>query len=149
MTTEVYEMQSHSSPWTDVSVGLGSFANKSNVRIKFRWLSGNRSNHFYIDDITLAGSPLGMEDLERQIDLSIAPNPTSNTTSVTMSLPDAAKINLEIVDVLGRDARSVLTRDMTNGTHKFDINMSDYAIGVYYLRISVDNDMVVKKIVKQ
>ncbi|MFT4544591.1 MAG: hypothetical protein ACI9UR_000694 [Bacteroidia bacterium] len=139
---------SASSPWTDVSVSLGSFADESNVRIKFRWLSGNRSNHFYIDDITLAGSPLGMEDLERQIDLSIAPNPTTNSTAVTMSLPDAAKINLEIVDVLGRDARNILTRDMTNGTHKFDIDLSDYAAGVYYLRISVDNDMVIKKIVK-
>ena len=136
------------SPWTDVSVGLGSFANQSNVRIKFRWLSGNRSNNFYIDDVTLAASPLGMEDLERQIDLSIAPNPTSDMTAVSMSLPDASNITMEIVDVLGRDARTVLSRNMTNGTHKFDINMANYAAGIYYLRIAVDNDMIVKKIVK-
>ncbi len=139
---------SESSPWTDVSVSLGSFANESNVRIKFRWLSGDRSNNFYIDDITLSGSPIGMEDLERQIDLSIAPNPTTDLTSVTMSLPEASKIQMQIVDVLGKDARNILTRDMTNGTHKFDIDLSGYAIGVYYLRISVDNDMIVKKIVK-
>ena len=139
---------SANSPWTDISVGLGSFANESNVRIMFRWISGDRSNNFYIDDISLAGSPLGMEDLERQIDLSIAPNPTSNVTSVTMTLLDAAKIQLQVIDVLGKDAQVILTRDMTNGTHKFDIDLSAYAAGVYYLRIAVDNDMIVKKIVK-
>jgi hypothetical protein len=139
---------SANSPWEDVSIGLGSFATKSNVRFKFRWISGNRSNNFYIDDITIASSPLGMEDLERQIDLSIAPNPTSDMTSVTMNLPDAARISLEVIDVLGRNSTTIVSRDMTNGTHKFDINMARYAIGVYYLRISVDSDTVVKKIVK-
>jgi PKD repeat protein len=136
------------SPWTGVSVGLGSLANKPNVRIKFRWVSGDRSNNFYIDDLTISGSPLGMQDLERQIDLSIAPNPTTDMTSVIMSLPEAAKVQMEIVDVLGKDVRKIISRDMTNGAHKFDIDMSDYTIGVYYLRIFVDNDLVVKKIVK-
>ena len=136
------------SAWTEISVGLGSFANKPNVRIKLRWVSGDRSNNFYIDDLTISGSPIGMEDLERQIDLSIAPNPTSDMTSVVMSLPEAAKVQMEIVDVLGKDVRKIISRDMTNGAHKFDIDMSDYTIGVYYLRIFVDNDMVVKKIVK-
>jgi PKD repeat protein len=136
------------STWTDVSVGLGSFDDEPNVRVKFRWISAGRSNNFYIDDVTLAASPLGMEDLERQLDLSIAPNPTSDMTTLTMNLQDAANVQMEVVDVLGRDARMILSKEMSNGTHKFDIDMSSYADGVYYLRILVDSDMVVKKIVK-
>lgn len=136
------------SPWESVTISLGSFANKPNVRVKFKWTSGDRGNNFYIDDLTISGSPIGMQDLEHQIGLSVAPNPTTDMTSVTMTLPEAATISMEIVDVLGRDARNVITREMTNGTHKFDINLGDYAIGVYYLRIMVDNDMVIKKIVK-
>lgn len=136
------------STWTDVSVGLGSFASKPNVRIKFRWVSGTRSNNFYIDDVTIASSPLGMEDLERQLDLSVAPNPTTANTTVTMSLPEASKVRMEVMDVLGKNVTSLLARDMSNGTHKFDIDMSSFNIGVYYLRIFVDNDMVVKKVVR-
>ena len=136
------------STWTDISVGLGSFDDEPNVRVKFRWVSGGRSNNFYIDDVTLAASPLGMEDLERQLDLSIAPNPTTDLTTLTMNLQDAANIQMEVVDVLGRDARVILSREMSNGTHKLDIDMSSYADGVYYLRILVDSDLVVKKIVK-
>lgn len=137
------------STWTDVSVSLGSFANKPNVRIKFRWVSGRRSNNFYIDDLTISGAPLGMEDLERQIDLNIAPNPTNDVTSVTMSLPEASNIKMELVDVLGKNVTSILNREMSNGTHKFDIDLASRTAGVYYLRIFVDTDMVVKKVVKQ
>lgn len=136
------------SVWTKASVSLGSFANKPNVRIKFRWVSGARSNNFYIDDVTISGSPLGMEDLEHQIGLNVAPNPTADMTTVTMTLPEASKISMEVVDVLGRDSRNIFSSEMTNGTHRFDVNLSDYAIGVYYLRIMVDNDMIIKKIVK-
>jgi hypothetical protein len=136
------------SVWTDVSVGLGSFAGKSNVRIKFRWVSGRRSNNFYIDDFTISGSPLGMDDLERQIDLSLAPNPTSDLTTVTMSLPESSRIRMELVDILGKNVTPMLDREMGNGSHKFDVNLSGQATGVYYLRIFVDNDMLVKKVVK-
>lgn len=134
--------------WTDVSVGLGSFASKPNVRIKFRWVSGTRSNNFYIDDLTLSGAALGMDDLERQIDLNVAPNPTSDLTTVTMSLPEASKVSMELVDILGKDVTPMFDREMSNGTHRFDVDLSTRATGVYYLRIFVDNDMLVKKVVK-
>lgn len=134
--------------WTDVSVGLGSFASKPNVRIKFRWVSGRRSNNFYIDDLTISGAGIGMEDLERQIDLNVAPNPTSNLTTVTMSLPEASKVRMELVDILGKNVTPMFDREMSNGTHKFDVDLSTRATGIYYLRIFVDNDMVVKKVVK-
>lgn len=136
------------STWTDIEVSLGSFGNKPNVRVKFRWVSGDRSNNFYIDDLTISGSPIGMQDLERQIDLNIAPNPTSDMTAVTMSLPEAAKVRMEIMDILGQEVSPVLARDMSNGMHRFDIDMSSFTSGVYYLRIFVDNDMIVKKVVK-
>lgn len=136
------------STWTDVSVSLGSFDDEPNLRIKFRWVAQGQSNNFYIDDITIAAGPLGMDDLERQLDLSVAPNPTTNATTVTMNLMDDALVQMEIVDVLGREARTILSKNMSNGTHKTDVDMSSYAAGVYYLRISVDNNMVVKKIVK-
>ena len=136
------------STWSNVSVGLGSFGNKPNVRIKFRWISGGRGNNFFIDDVTLSSSPLGMEDLERQLDLNVAPNPTSNATTVTMNLPYSAKIRMEVMDVLGRDSKTILSKEMSKGTHNFDVNLSNHADGVYYLRILVDSNMVVKKIVK-
>lgn len=137
------------STWTDVSISLGTaFQNKPNVRIKFRWVSGRRSNNFYIDDLTISGAGLAMDDLERQIDLNVAPNPTTDITSVTMSLPDAAKVRMELVDILGKNVSPMFDKEMSIGTHRFDVDLSSRSTGIYYLRIFVDNDMVVKKVVK-
>ena len=147
LVTNAYVPNTNST-WTDVTVSLGSFANKPNVRVKFRWISGGRSNNFYIDDITLSNSPLGMEDLENLIDLNVAPNPTAGLTTVSMNLPDDANVTMEIIDVLGKNVNSLFSRNMSNGAHRFDIDMTNYSVGVYYLRILVDNDMVMKKVVK-
>lgn len=139
---------SANSTWTDVSVGLGTFANKPNVRVKFRWISGGRSNNFYIDDLTISNSPLSMDDVERMTNLTIAPNPTNNFTTVTMNLLDDAKVAMEIVDIMGRDVKHIFTQNMSHGSHRFDVDLSSYQSGVYFLRIYVDNDMMMKKIVK-
>jgi len=140
---------SANSTWTDFSVALGSFANKPNVRVKFRWIAGEkRSNNFYIDDITISNSPLGMEEIENLIDLNVAPNPTVGLTTVSMNLPDDANVKMEIIDVLGKNVNPLFSRNMSNGAHRFDVDMSNYSVGVYYLRILVDNDMIMKKIVK-
>jgi PKD repeat protein len=136
------------SPWMDFDVSLGSFSNNNNVRIKFRWISGGRSNNFYIDDITLSASPLGMEDLEQMIGLSIAPNPTSDMTSISLDLVDGSDVTMEVVDVLGRSVRSILSRELSSGNHRVDLDMSKFNVGIYYLRITVGNNLIVKKIVR-
>ena len=136
------------STWNDVTVDLGPDDDEANVRILLRWISGGRSNNFYIDDFTVSLSPIGMEDLENHIGLSIAPNPTLDRTTVTMNLLDASNIRLEIMDVLGKNVTPILNRNMSVGSHKFEVDMSSFTSGVYYLRIMVDGDMLVKKVVK-
>lgn len=136
------------STWTDIEVSLGNFASKPNVRVKFRWTSGQRSNNFYIDDLTISGSPIGMDDLERQINLSIAPNPTTSSTAVTMALMETSNIRMEIIDILGKEVTPVFAQELSNGAHRLDVDMASFTSGVYYLRIFVNNDMIVKKVVK-
>lgn len=134
--------------WTPITVSLGSFSSDANVRVKFRWVSGDRSNNFYVDDITISGSPLGMDDLEGLIDLNVAPNPTTGFTSVTMSLPEEARIRMELVDIMGRSVQDLISRDMTNGTHKFDIDMTSFSSGIYFLRVSMNQHSLMTKVVK-
>jgi PKD repeat protein len=147
LSSESYRPEAGST-WDEIEVSLGSFANKPNVRVKFRWTSGQRSNNFYIDDLTISGSPIGMDDLERQIDLNIAPNPATESTAVTMALPESSNIRMEFIDILGKEVTPVFAQELSNGTHRMDIDLSGFTSGVYYLRIFVDNDMIVKKVVK-
>ncbi len=135
--------------WSEAQVTLPPAAsNAPNVRVKFEWLSGGNGNNFYIDDITLSNAPLSAESLEREIDLNVYPNPTRDLTSVSMMLADPARVEMNMVDMMGRNVMSIHAGQMSTGAHRFDIDMSTLPSGIYFLRTAVDNSIAVKKVVK-
>jgi hypothetical protein len=138
-----------SSIWSDAEVSLGASAsNASNVRIKFQWTAGGQGNNFYIDDITISGAPLSAEALEQEIGLNIAPNPTQNSTAISMVLDNESKVEMSMMDLTGRKVLDVNAGQMSQGAHRFDVDMSALSTGVYFLRVAVNNGILVKKVVR-
>lgn len=135
--------------WSDAEVSLGnSAANAENVRIKFQWTAAGRSNNFYIDDITISGAPLSAAALEQEIGLNIAPNPTQNLTAVSMVLENESKVEVAMMDLTGRKVMDVNAGQMAAGAHRFDVDMSAFTPGIYFLRVAVNNGVIVKKVVR-
>jgi PKD repeat protein len=138
-----------SSIWSDAEVSLGNAAaNAENVRIKFQWTTAGGSNNFYIDDITISGAPLTAEALEQEIGLNIAPNPTQNITAISMVLENESKVEVTMMDLTGRKVMDVNAGQMSQGAHRFDVDMSAFTPGIYFLRVAVNNGVVVKKVVR-
>lgn len=138
-----------SSVWSDAQVTLPPAAtNATNVRVKFQWTSGGNGNNFYIDDITLSNAPLSAESLEREIDLNIFPNPTSESTNVSMILADAARVEMTMIDMMGRKVMDVHSGQMAAGPHRLNIDMRNLPVGIYFLRMAVDSSVAVKKVVR-
>lgn len=137
------------STWSPAEISIpANMANAENVRVKFQWTSGGDGNNFYIDDITISGAPLSAEALESEIGLQVMPNPTLDATTVSMMLQDGAKVEMVMMDVMGRKVMDVHAGQMTSGTHRFDVDMRGNAPGIYFLRVAVDNAVTVKKVVK-
>ncbi|MCF8257925.1 MAG: T9SS type A sorting domain-containing protein [Flavobacteriales bacterium] len=135
--------------WSDAEVSLGnSAAQSSNVRIKFQWTSGGNGNNFYIDDITISGAPLSAEALEQEIGLNIAPNPTQHSTTISMVLENESKVEVTMMDLTGRKVMDINAGQMAQGAHRFDVDMSAFNAGIYFLRVAVNNGIVVKKVVR-
>ncbi|MES2761984.1 MAG: T9SS type A sorting domain-containing protein [Bacteroidota bacterium] len=78
-------------------------------------------------------------------EISIYPNPAKSIITITATTIGNAKINYEIVDVLGK----VLIENTHTGFDKFSVNINDLNSGVYFLRLQVNNSTVVKKFVKE
>ncbi len=69
------------------------------------------------------------------------PNPFNPTTSIEFSLPEAAHVRLEVFNILGRNVRRLIDRDMSAGVHRlvFDGRTergAQLATGVYFYRLS-------------
>ncbi len=133
--------------WALYSVPVGTGVS-AKTRFKFEYTSGDQSNSIFIDDINIQGT-VGIEENLQDGNLSIYPNPTSQTATLTYSLIKKGDVRIELVDVLGKKLMEVSNPGQLEGNHTFEISKQDLALknGVYFVRFSIDNSSVTKKLI--
>ena len=108
----------------------------------------NKINNFYnlttkpncLNPITI-----GVNEILKQNDFSLFPNPANESITVKINTEGISKINYEIIDVLGKTITKNEAFDLTN----ININISNIKSGVYFIKLQVNNSTVTKKFVKQ
>lgn len=127
--------------WKEYSIVLPSNAKGPNVKFKFEYVAGNKSNNIYIDDINVSNFAVGIDQIEAPIDgFSVYPNPASHTVYIeggTYMPSDYA-----LCDVTGR---VISTATIMNSLVQIDI--STLADGIYIIR-NMKNGQVQKLVVK-
>jgi hypothetical protein len=81
------------------------------------------------------------------------PNPTKGKVQVTLEIPVASNVIVELYDVAGRRIRTIYKGKLERGIWDFKWNGRDMmgrevGGGVYFLRVLVDNRSITRKIVK-
>ncbi len=77
-------------------------------------------------------------------DISIFPNPVSETMNLNIVLFDNDDISITILDVFGKEIYYVSKKNLSN--LNLEINLSDYSAGIYFVRVLTKNQLVTKKI---
>ena len=57
----------------------------------------------------------------------------------------SAGVEVEVVDLYGKVLE---TRNPEPGTSKLELDISNYPAGIYFIRINLENQTIVKKIIK-
>jgi hypothetical protein len=97
----------------------------------------NTPGYFCIDNLTI-GESVGLSKITKTIDVSLYPNPTSDYLNI--ALPNNNKpYQVVLMDVVGKEYMSVL--------NKQQLNISHLPKGVYFVKIIVDGNAVVKRII--
>jgi probable HAF family extracellular repeat protein len=68
------------------------------------------------------------------------PNPFNNRTVIEYSLPEAAAVKIEIFNLLGQIAETLVDSYQAGGKHQAVWNADSYSSGVYFYRIQANND---------
>jgi hypothetical protein len=79
-------------------------------------------------------------------DIFLTPNPTSNVILIQTKTPFERDADFQILNMQGQ---VVLSSVLQEGTANLEVNISDFPVGIYYLQLFVDNDVMMKKIIKQ
>lgn len=145
-TTEF--VPTNTNQWQTVALGLTSVATQSNVRFRFEFVAGvNGSNNLYLDDINI-GTALGIEDASDLIGLSAYPNPTSGTTRVEFNTATSSKVQIRLLDMLGKQVLVPYTGQVGSGLQNFNVDLNSLAGGLYTIQLDIDGQVYHKKIIK-
>ena len=87
---------------------------------------------------------VGITELLKQNDFMLYPNPAKSVLTIKSTLEGSATMDYDIIDVLGK---TIIKNETTN--LNFNINISDLNSGIYFLRLKINNSIVVKKFVKE
>ena len=98
------------------------------------------SSSYTIQSITSTNNP------ELDALITIFPNPTSSLVTIEFIDLHIFEMEVTIYDVIGKKIFSQKNENVASG--KFFVDFSDYAEGVYLMKLNFDGQMVTKRIVK-
>ena len=100
--------------------------------------------HISMKDTIFVSSQTGIGDepsnAPAQFELSQNyPNPFNASTLIKYSLPQAAHVRVEIYDMLGQKISTLADEEQEAGSHEIIWNAPDQASGIFFYRVSVDD----------
>ena len=75
------------------------------------------------------------------------PNPFNSSTFITFSLAKEGFITLKVLDVLGREAKTLVAGKQAQGAHSITFDASDCSTGVYFFQLRSQAQTITKKMV--
>lgn len=64
------------------------------------------------------------------------PNPANPTTTITFSIPQKTDVKMELFSITGEKIKEILNDEKDKGIYKMVINLSNYASGIYFYKMS-------------
>jgi hypothetical protein len=91
--------------------------------------------------IDAAVSDQGEVALPTEFSMSTYPNPFNSQTTVTLSLPQPAMLNVFVFNIAGRQVATLATGTRAAGSHTLTFDASGLASGVYFVRATVSGQL--------
>ncbi len=89
---------------------------------------------------------VGTEDnIEGLSALNVQPNPTSSDVQITLELDQAMDVQLAVYSLTGQQIESFQNENIT--TKQYEISLADYPAGIYLAKLTIDNQVVTRRIV--
>jgi serine protease AprX len=79
--------------------------------------------------------------------LAVVPNPFSNATTISYSLPKPGDVSLKLYDVTGQLVKVLASGYHNAGTSSFLVPRSSLSSGIYMLKLVTENSSTTEKLI--
>ena len=99
----------------------------------------------------MVDSTLVVGDLElanvNNIQMQVFPNPVNSNSRIEFQISFDAEVSIKLFDIYGKEAGTILERDMNAGSHSIRLNATkNLKGGIYFIRMLVDEKLISRKI---
>jgi hypothetical protein len=89
---------------------------------------------------------VGIDELESVSNVSIYPNPSTDVMNVSFNSLQAGKLNVRIIDAVGRVVSST-THSNGTGSQTFSMNVENLAAGIYQVEFEMEGKKATRKVI--
>jgi hypothetical protein len=93
----------------------------------------------YVDEKQQAVAP-------EEVTLTSAPNPFRRRATIRYAVPEDARVQFDVYDVLGRRVATLVDGRKEAGRYRVQFSASDLSSGVYFGRLEVDGQVLTRKL---
>ena len=118
------------------------------------WQSDNASKFspeyfdFDTDYIWKIIHTVGIKELIKDISVEVYPNPATEYTTLSFSLEKPCYLEINLFDIKGNKIKSIYNGFAMAELFLTRINTDNLTKGAYFVKISIDKDYIIKKIIK-
>ena len=73
------------------------------------------------------------------------PNPFNPSTVISFSIPEASNVELSVYNILGQKIATILNKQLTAGSYKYNFNGSNLTSGIYFYKFQAASYFEIRK----
>jgi hypothetical protein len=93
-------------------------------------------------------SPLRLDASLETTNIEVYPNPTSGSAIVSFALDRSTQVTIGLYSVEGKLISTMINATLTEGNQEITFNSETLDAGIYFLRVSIGNELTWKKVIK-
>lgn len=92
---------------------------------------------------------VGLTENELLNGVSVFPNPSNNEAKVEFNLANASDVTINVTDITGKTVETVKLGNVNAGVNSANLNVANYATGIYNVVITTNETSVTSKLIKK
>src|SRR5205823_650455 len=118
----------------------------ANAMVAFRATS-DYGNNLFIDDVNLrTGQTTGIPTVFANNEVRVFPNPAKDVAHLSFVLNQGTKVQVSVVDALGRVVANVADEQMAKGARDLTISTVSLASGTYTIKIQTEQGFTTERL---
>ncbi len=104
--------------------------------------------YVYVDSLRQFAGIEPIKDISKT-ELKLYPNPAKDQITIEYNLNTTAEVDISVYDLTGKKVKTLLKKEQNRGSYELPVNLlSDgFNKGIYFIKLNVDNNTIVKKLV--